>query len=513
MKLYKYAAIACVALAGASCADDLDVMPDDPQTKLELTTTDEWYGYLGSLYGAFLYEGNISTSDGGAGTYIRCHWNLQEITADEAIIVNKWEDPGYRALNGNIWQDNNEWIYASYAREADVAKKTSVLISKLPEAGDLLTDAEKTAFAAEARVLRAYAYYCMIDLFGHGPWIDENSPTGAICPTYDRKQLFDATVADLAAAIPSVPVAAQQTYGRVSREAAYMLLAKLYLNAEVYTGTAMYAECAEACKQVLATGIQLAPEYKYLFCGSNDRYVGNGEILWAAPQQVGSMESWGGTTYMTAGAFCDAMPSDVLAQLGCGFVPWSGLKVRPELVNAFEPGDKRAMFYSTGFDNSVADLDDYTTQGYVCIKYRYTSEDNYDNDPDAGPVVMSTGGMCDADYPVFRLADTYLMLAECEKRGVSGCDGLKYLNLVRDRAGLPEVNSYSLTDVLNERQCELYWEGFRRSDLIRFGLYTGSSYVWSWKGGVPEGAPIAEHRDLFAIPYQYVATVGQNPGY
>ena len=264
---------------------------------------------------------------------------------------------------------------------------------------------------------------------------------------------------------------------------------------------------------MLATGIQLAPEYKYLFCGSNDRYVGNGEILWAAPQQVGSMESWGGTTYMTAGAFCDAMPSDVLAQLGCGFDPWSGLKVRPELVNAFEPGDKRAMFYSTGFDNSVADLDDYTTQGYVCIKYRYTSEDNYDNDPDAGPVVMSTGGMCDADYPVFRLADTYLMLAECEKRGVSGCDGLKYLNLVRDRAGLPEVNSYSLTDVLNERQCELYWEGFRRSDLIRFGLYTGSSYVWSWKGGVPEGAPIAEHRDLFAIPYQYVATVGQNPGY
>lgn len=185
MKLYKYAAIACVALAGASCADDLDVMPDDPQTKLELTTTEEWYGYLGSLYGAFLYEGNISTSDGGAGTYIRCHWNLQEITADEAIIVNKWEDPGYRALNGNIWQDNNEWIYASYAREADVAKKASVLISKLPEAGDLLTDDEKTAFAAEARVLRAYAYYCMIDLFGHGPWIDENSPTGAI----DRKSV------------------------------------------------------------------------------------------------------------------------------------------------------------------------------------------------------------------------------------------------------------------------------------------------------------------------------------
>ena len=168
------------------------------------------------------------------------------------------------------------------------------------------------------------------------------------------------------------------------------------------------------------------------------------------------MESWGGTTYLVAGALCDAMPADVLAQYGCGFTPWSGLKVRPELVNAFEAGDKRAMFYSTGFTNSVEDLDSYTTEGYVCTKFRYVMESNYDNDPEVGPVVMSTGGMNDADYPVFRLADTYLMLAECEKRGATGCDGLKYLNLVRKRAGMPEVSDYSLTDVLTERQCELY---------------------------------------------------------
>ncbi|MBJ2184254.1 MAG: RagB/SusD family nutrient uptake outer membrane protein [Muribaculaceae bacterium] len=517
MKLYKYAALACVgmALATSSCVNDLDVKPDDPNTKTELTTTDEWYGYLGSIYGSLIYEGNISWPgyNDGDGVYMRCHWNAQELTADEAVIMNKWNDPGYHALFEHSWLDNNGWLYLCYAREADLARKASTFILQLENAGSLLTDEQKSQFKAEARVLRAYAYWCMIDMFGRGPWVDENTPNGAIPPTYDRQQLFDATVADLSAAIPDVPLAAQQSYGRVSREAAYMLLAKLYLGAEVYTGTPMYQECADACKQVVASGIQLADEYKYLFCGSNDKYVGNGEILWAAPQQVGAMESWGGTTYLVAGALCDAMPADVLAQYGCGFTPWSGLKVRPELVNAFEAGDKRAMFYSTGFTNSVEDLDSYTTEGYVCTKFRYVMESNYDNDPEVGPVVMSTGGMNDADYPVFRLADTYLMLAECEKRGATGCDGLKYLNLVRKRAGMPEVSDYSLTDVLTERQCELYWEGFRRSDLIRFGLFTGGKYLWSWKGGIYAGASIEDYRSVFAIPYSYVSVIGQNPGY
>ncbi|MDE7388412.1 MAG: hypothetical protein K2M97_04060, partial [Muribaculaceae bacterium] len=166
MKSYKYAALACVGLAMATastaCVDDLNVTPDDPQTKLELTSTSEWYGYLGSLYGALLYEGNISWPGygGGDGVYMRCHWNAQELTADEAVIMNKWNDPGYHALFEQTWLDNNGWLYLCYAREADMARKTSTFISLLSEAGAYLTDTEKTQFAAEARVLRAYAYWC-----------------------------------------------------------------------------------------------------------------------------------------------------------------------------------------------------------------------------------------------------------------------------------------------------------------------------------------------------------------
>ena len=162
MKLYKYAALACMGLtlATTACVDDLDVKPDDPQTKLELNTTDEWYGYLGSLYGSLLYEGNISWPgyNDGDGVFMRCHWNAQELTADDAVIMNKWSDPGYNALFEQTWLDNNGWLYLCYAREADLARKATTFIDILATAGDLLTDAEKTAFAAEARVLRAFAY-------------------------------------------------------------------------------------------------------------------------------------------------------------------------------------------------------------------------------------------------------------------------------------------------------------------------------------------------------------------
>ena len=157
----------------------------------------------------------------------------------------------------------------------------------------------------------------------------------------------------------------------------------------------------------------------------------------------------------------------------------------------------------------MENLDNYDekSDGYMCIKYTYTTEDDYENT--AG--VENSNQMCDADYPLFRLADTYLMLAECQLNGVE-CNGKSYFDAVRERAGLPTA-ALTKENLLHERQCELYWEGWRRSDLIRFGKYTGSDYNWSWKGGVYEGVAIPETRALFAIPYQYVATVGQNPGY
>lgn len=513
MKFYKYMVVgAAMLMAATSCVGDLDLDPVDPNKKLELSSEAEWDGFLGRLYGNLYRDDVISTSDGGAGTFTRAHFNLQEITADECFISEVWNDPGYQPLNMNTWSANNEWIYACFAREFFNAKMGAEFISKMRSQGAAFFDADEVkARIAEASALRGLAYYMMIDLFGRGPWIDENSVTGAIPPTYDRKQLFDAIVAELKSTVDDLKPAAQQAYGRVSREAGYMLLAKFYLNAEVYTGTAMWKECAEACKQVVSTGIQLAPVYKYLFCATNDKYVGNGEILWAVPQQQGRMETWGGTTYLTAGCYM-AKPADpaILTQLNYSGDAWEGLRCRPELSKALK-GDNRRLLYEGEYQEEIPQLkgNDKTSCGYMFIKYSNSPEDDYLNE--AGNKNNNTA-MSNIDYPLFRLADTYLMLAECQLHGVD-CDGLNYLNLVRERAGMTPLGALNADAILNERMCELYLEGHRRSDLIRFGRYTGNNYVWSWKGGVYEGGYIADTYALFPIPYQYENTIGQNPGY
>lgn len=514
MKFKKYIVAGSLALmmATTSCVGDLDLEPNDPNVKLELTTVDEWNGFLGRLYGNFYRDDVISTSDGGAGTFTRAHFNLQEITADECFISEVWNDPGYQPLNMNTWSANNEWIYAAFAREFFNVKICGEFQAKMREKGAAYFDeAEVTARIAEASALRGLSYYNMIDIFGRGPWVDETSVTGAIPPTYTREELFNAIVAELEAQVPNLKPAAEQEYGRVSREAGYMLLAKLYLNAEVYTGTAQWQKCADACKKVLASGIQLAPVYKYLFCATNDRYVGNGEILWAVPQQQGRMETWGGTTYLTAGCWM-AKPADpsILTKVNYSGDAWEGLRCRPELSKALK-GDNRRLIYEGTYAEDIPVLkgNDAKSCGYMFIKYTNTTEEDYYNE--AGEKNNGVA-MSNTDYPIFRLADTYLMLAECQLHGVE-CDGLNYLNKVRERAGMEPVGALSADVILHERQCELYLEGQRRSDLIRFGRYTGNTYVWSWKNGVYEGASIPEYRDLFPIPYQYVNTVGQNPGY
>lgn len=511
MKLTKYIVAGAIALMGASCVGDLDLTPNDSHNKLELTSVEEWDGFLARLYGNLYRDDIISCSDGGAGTFTRTHFNLQEIVADECFISEKWNDPGYQPLNFNTWSSDNEWIYAAFAREFFTAKMAAEFQAKMEEQGAAYFDQDEvTARVAEASAIRGLAYYMMIDLFGRGPWVDKTSVTGAIPPTYERAELFAAITEELEAAIPNIKPGAQQAYGRVSREGAQALLAKLYLNAEVYTGTPMWDKCAKVCQQIAASGLELAQDYRFLFCATNDKYVNKGEILWAIPQEQGRMNTWGGTTYLTAGAWIETVPVEVLTRLNYSGDAWSGLRIRPELSQALL-GDPRRMIYEGNFQEAIPDLaayDEYSC-GYMMIKYSNSPEDDYENTAGAK---NNNNAMSNIDYPLFRLADVYLMLAECQLHGVD-CNGLSYLNKVRERVGLDPATTITPLSLLKERQCELYMEGHRRSDLIRFGRYTGNTYLWSWKNGVYEGGSIPEYRALFPIPYQYVNTVGQNPGY
>lgn len=520
MKIYKYLAIGCVALGMSvtSCVNDLDLTPDDPNKATELVGADEYYGFLAQCYSGLVLSGinggsDITVDDGGAGVYSRQLWNLQELCSDEALIGKNWNDAGIDELDFSTWAVDNHWLYEAYSRFTFQIAMCNEFLRSIDNAAGLIDDSEIATMKAEVRTLRALSYYHMIDLFGKGPWTTEASSVGVTPPTLERADLYANVVADLKEAVPQLTPAASQIYGRVSREAGYMLLAKLYLNAEVYTGTAAWAECAAACQEILKTINTLAPDYKYLFCGSNDKYARGGELLWVIPQDENTTQTYGGTTYLGLGAVNANYSAEENNQFGLNVTGWGGPRMRPELVNAFAPDDVRALFHAGSFKNNLENLSEWTVDGcgYMCVKFRYTNEDNYYNDENVGSLYLNTTGFNNADFPLFRLADTFLMLAECQLNGVS-CDGQTYFDKVRERAGLTPI-TLTADNLLKERLCELYWEGHRRSDLIRFGKFTGGSYLWSWKGGVLEGQATSAHRNLYAIPSNYVPTVGQNPGY
>ena len=520
-KLFIAGGVLAASLSLGSCVGDLDVKPTNPTQMTELTTKDEYIGLMMRAYGGLVMEGGISVDDGGAGVYTRQLFNQQELTTDECLISGNWDDAGIDELDYALPSPDNHWIYEMYSRINYQIALCNSVISSFNNAGEFFSDSEIDEIQAEMRVLRDLSYYHMIDIFGKGPWTTENSTVGEIPPTYSRTQLFEAVVADLTDAIQHVSPAAQQEYGRVSREAGLALLAKLYLNAEVYTGQAMWQECANVCKEITASIPNLAPTYKYLFCATNSKYVAsstygtaNGEILWTVPQDQTTMQTYGGTTYLSGGAYSNTSP---LGVYGLQKDAWQGPHMRPETVNRFAPNDERALFYAGEFQNDLTNIDKWGDPGdcgYQCIKYVYTPEDHYELDPNNpdDKQYMALDIFNSADFPIFRLADIYLMLAECQLHGVA-CDGLTYYNKVRARAGIDEVGYYSAQDLLDERNRELYWECHRRSDLIRFGVYTGQSYLWQWKGGVQTGAPLESFHSLMPIPTQFTSTLGQNPGY
>lgn len=530
MRLNKYFILGGVlaTMGLSSCVGDLNVEPEDATKKMELTSKEEYIQDLAGCYYGLVKEGGITSgATGGESVYTRILFNLQELCTDECVIAANWNDAGIDELVYAIPGSDNHWIYDMFSRLNAYIAICNQFLKDINGAGEFFTSEEIAEMKAEVRVLRDLGYYHMIDLFGRGPWTDESSVVGATPPTYDRTQLFNAVVEDLLDAIPQVYPASQQEYGRVSREAGYALLAKLYLNAEVYTGTAMWQQCADACQQIINAGLTLADDYKYLFCTTNDTHVASStygvanEIIWTVPQNDITMQCWGGTTYLSVGAYSSSMPAALKTQLACTGGPWQGPHMRPETINNFGEDnplkDDRYLFYGEIFNNDIENLvawGDPGTDGYMCIKYTYTTQEDYYNT--AGK--MSANDFNSTDTPIFRLADIYLMMVECEMNGANVQGGsLQYLQKVQSRAGLSAANQYTSLptkrQLLDERNKELYWEGHRRSDMIRLGFYTGGDYIWKWKGGVYDGTTIPSTRNLMPIPPQFVSTLGQNPGY
>jgi len=532
MKINKYnfilTAIIAMLIAFSSCTERLEVEPIDKDAITPSDVYDSVKSYrqvLAKLYAGYSLTGqegpagdpDIQGIDEGFSNYLRQYWVAQEIPTDEAVVA--WSDPGLPDYNYQTWDASNDFVMALYSRVFyqvtlcnEFIRETSD--GKLDDRGFSASEKETLRqYRAEARFLRAYSYWHALDLFRNVPFVTEKDNIGAFFPKQaDPADLFEYIESELLAIEEELVAPQANEYGRVDRAAAWTLLAKLYFHAEVYAGEAKYTECITYCNKVISQGgYTLEDNYEHLFMADN--HTANGIIFPITFDGINS-ETYGGTSFIIHAAIGGSMaPTEDFGVDG----GWGGHRVTKQFVNIFPSGneDARKMFHTDGQTLDIDDISDFT-QGYAVNKFKNIKAS------DGTPGKDLT--FVDTDFPVFRLADVYLMYAEAVARGGQGGSqqtAVDLINDLRQRAFGDDSGNISTGDltpqfVLNERARELYWEGHRRTDLIRFGQYTTADYLWAWKGGVQEGSATDQDYRLYPIPSADInanPNLTQNQGY
>ena len=607
-----------------SCHDDLNQSPIDPDSFTEenvFASVNEAKGALAKLYASLALTGqngpagnaDIADIDEGFSQFSRMLFNLNEITTDHAVVG--WGDPGLPDLHGMYWSSSNDFTEAMYYRLAQAVSFSNSFIKNAAE----LSGDEVNVFIAEARFLRAYAYYNLLDLYGNVPLTTEISTE---LPTQsNRTELFNFIESELMG-IESILLSSNE-YGRVDNIAAHALLSRLYLNAEAWTGQDRYADCVTYSQNVINSGYSLnindangnGTAYDELFLADNDVNGAQNEFIFALNFDGMQSQTWGGTTFLVHAAIGGSMnPGEFGVNGG-----WGGLRTTKNLVNQFavdldvlnsslgsqsdwglvgsatpngwngpdlemfqtgaqefsiyavldsgelkfrfnedwgnnygdngndgtlESGganipvsagtyfivmdlstgtysispfssDKRGMFYTDGQNLEIESIPPFE-DGYAVTKWK-----NVDSNGNQGS--DSAGNFVDTDIPLIRLAEIYLNYAEATLRGGGGDTNtaVSLVNEIRERgfggsSGTISSGDLTLDFILDERSRELYWEGLRRTDLIRYNRFTSSTYLWPFKGNEATGVGVDEYRNLFPLPANVVAinsNLTQNDGY
>lgn len=520
-RLVAYTFIASALLLGA-CGKNLNQSPKyGLNAEAVYSDADNYIKVLAKLYSGMSMTGNqgpagqadIAGIDEGFSAYVRVLWNMQELPTDEAICG--WNDPGIPDLNKTEWNADNVWVKGMYYRIFYQITLCNEFIwqardEKLNERGFTAAQvANIVTMRNEARFLRALAYYHAMDLFGNVPFVTEEDRVGAFTPEQImRADLFAYIESEIKAIEDELTPATTVAYGRASRSAAHALMAKMYLNAEVYTGTARYNECATYCEKVInSNNFQLDDVYQDVFLADNNT---SPEIIFPIVYDGLYSQTWGGTTFMICSALGGSM---VAADYGVNG-KWAGNRATRPFIEKFADSteDSRWMFYTTGQQIDITSMSTFT-QGYANPKYKNKTKDGLNGSNNA------TSAHVDVDFPMFRLADVFLMYAEAKFRTGDEATALTYMNKIRERAYGDASHNYSslvLNDFIDERARELNWECTRRTDLIRFGLFTGSDYPWPFKGGVDVGGDVDVKYNLYPIPTSDIVlnpNLQQNPGY
>ena len=518
-----------------ACIKDLDTKPIDPDentSEIVFEDPEAYIQFLAKIYGGYAFGGNegdgqgdIAGIDGGFSPYLRQYWYHQELSTDEAVIA--WEDQTIKDFHYQQWGSSDAFISAMYAR---VIYQVTLVNEYLRQTSDAkLNDrgvndelkAKIAQYRLEARFLRALSYWHGLDLFGGTILVTEDDPIGdpdfypVRIPIGDMFTYIESELKDIETNMAEPRAWANSgEYGRADQAAAWTLLTKLYLNAEVYLGTdqAKYTECITYANKIIASTYALAPTWQQLFWANNDQDGSTmQEIIFPIRFDGIHEQTNGGTTFIinaSVGGNMDKVDYGIPGDNG----GWGGTRVTPEFVGKFEDTDIRATFFTDGQNMSIEDINVFA-DGYAYPKFVNHSIINGDT------INGSDGNFCDTDFPMFRLADVYLMYAEAIKRGGTGetqGDPIIYLNRIRERANVPVITDYNLDFILDERARELGWECHRRTDLIRFGRFSQSSYVWQWKGNVKQGQSTDSKYNVYPIPASEVQSnpnVDQNKDY
>lgn len=528
--LYSMMMGTAVLTGTTSCVSDLDQYPHTETTSKDVyTSLANYEAVLGKIYAAMVTSGQGKGGDNkdmesvlnkGAGfDYMRMFINMQECGTDE--FASTWltgeQTTGLTYLS---WDANDAWVSDMYYRIYYNIALCNEFLRNANSASFSGADAEKMKeYKAEVRFMRALFYYHALDFYRNIPMVTENDPVGSyIPPRYTPQQTFDYIESELKDCVGDMLPASTCPYGQASQGAAYTLLAKLYLNSEVYTGVDKYAECKDACWKVMNMGYSLEDDYSKLFNADNDKRTN--EIIFALPVSAEHTVSWGSSTYLVCGQVSMSNANQNVADYGVT-AGWSEFRLRPEFVDKFTQtdidgsGDKRCKLFTNGQSKDVTSMTDETA-GYLSEKWSNLKDD--------GTTASNTGDAgVDTDFPLFRLADVYLMYAECVVRlhndwdnWAGGSDAesdsrkqgaIYWINKIRERSKASDVWASNFADddaflqfILDERARELYHEGYRRTDLIRYGQFTTNKYIWQWKGGTHDGQAVDSKYNIYPIP-------------
>lgn len=525
----------------SSCADELDQSIKDPQTNTTLDPT----GLLAKIYGNLTLTGttggsgnaDMSQFDEGNSSFYRRIFEANELCSDECIWT--WQgDAGIPELTNISWNSSHGYNELTYYRIMYNITLCNFYLDQTE--GD--NDAQMLQNRAEVRFMRALYYYYFMDLYGRAPFKEHYSDE---LPTeISRSDLFNYIVAELKA-INGEDAESKEVlldnansdlnYGRADKVAANLLLARIYLNAKVYTGTEHWAEAVDYAQKVIDSGYELCTKekngysaYQQLFMGDNgENAEARKEIIFPIRCDGASSRSYGGSVYTIGSTTGNGTPTQGLASS-----QWTCNRARIALIEKFFPdttkviytndiasltkeaGDDRAIFFSGqntgGKDRRWITTEEKTTFSSGLGIMKWTND--YCNGGTPSDVTFS-----DTDVPFFRLAEAYLTLAEANyRKGGDNKTTLDAINTLRDRAHATRLESISERDLIDEWCREFYFEGRRRSDLIRFGFFTSGSYLWDWKGGTFTGNGVSDIYNLYPIPANELnanANMHQNPGY